>query len=79
MALLRNLGPRSAAMLAAAGIATVGDLRRTGAAAAWRRLAFMGETPSRNLLWAMSAGLLDRDWRSLTEAEKAALLAEAGL
>jgi DNA transformation protein len=75
--LLRNLGPRSAAMLARAGIGTIGDLRALGAAAAFRRVAFMGERPSRNLLWAMAAGLEGRDWRSLTPAEKAALSAEA--
>ena len=65
-------------MLARAGIATVGELRAIGAAAAFRRVAFLGEAPSRNLLWAMAAGLEGRDWRSLTAAEKAALLAEAG-
>jgi DNA transformation protein len=60
-------------MLARAGIATVGELRALGAAAAYRRLVFMGERPSRNLLWAIAAGLEGRDWRQLTEAEKAAL------
>jgi hypothetical protein len=64
-------------MLTRAGVATIGDLRSLGAAAAWRRVAFMGERPSRNLLWAMAAGLQDRDWRSLTPAEKTALTAEA--
>ncbi len=71
--LLRNLGPRSAAMLADAGIETVGDLRALGAAGAFRRLRFMGGKPSRNLLWAMAAGLQGRDWRTLDEDEKAAL------
>jgi DNA transformation protein len=76
--LLRNLGPKSAAMLARAGIATIGELRALGAVEAWRRVAFMGGKPSRNLLWAMAAGLEGRDWRSLTPAEKAALETEAG-
>jgi DNA transformation protein len=71
--MLRNLGPRSAAMLADAGIETVGDLRAIGAAGAFRRLRFMGGNPSRNLLWSMAAGLQGRDWRSLDEDEKAAL------
>lgn len=60
-------------MLARAGIATIGELRALGPAEAYRRIVFMGERPSRNLLWAMEAGLQDRDWRSLTAAEKAAL------
>ena len=76
MHLLRNLGPRSAAMLAEAGIATIGDLRAMGGTEAFRRLRFMGLRPSRNLLWAIAAGLQDRDWRSLTAAEKATLEAQ---
>jgi DNA transformation protein len=71
--LLRNLGPRSAAMLVQAGIATIGDLRALGAAEAWRRVRFMEPGASRNLFWALAAGLQDRDWRSLTPAEKRAL------
>jgi hypothetical protein len=33
---------------------------------------------SLNLLWAMVAGLEDRDWRDLTEAEKDRWKAELG-
>ena len=73
MHLLRNLGPRSAAMLASIGIATVGELRAMGAVAAFRRLRFEGARPSLILLWAMEAGLQDRDWRSLSPDEKRAL------
>lgn len=73
--LLRNLGPRSVAMLAEAGIETVGDLRALGAPGAFRRLRFLGVNPSRTLLWAMAAGLQGRDWRTLDDAEKTALQA----
>jgi DNA transformation protein len=65
-------------MLARAGIATVGELRRLGPAVAYRQVVFMGEHPSLNLLWAMAAGLQGRDWRDLDEAEKARLRDEAG-
>ena len=37
IARLANLGPKSSAMLAAAGIATVEDLRALGAVAAYAR------------------------------------------
>ncbi len=76
--LLRSLGPASAAMLARAGIFTIGELRALGPAAAFRRVVFMGEHPSRNLLWALAAGLQGRDWRELTETEKAVLDAAVG-
>ncbi len=75
-ACLRNLGPRSAALLRAAGFASIGALRAAGPVAVYHRLRF--ENPrgvSLNLLWALAAGLEDRDWRMLTAMEKAALLA----
>lgn len=70
---LRNLGPKSARLLAEAGIRTIAELRLLGAAKAYRRV--KGRA-SLNLLWAMAAGLEDRDWRTITEPEKASLLAE---
>jgi hypothetical protein len=73
---LRNLGPRSAAMLREAGFASIAALREAGAVAAFQRLRFLhGRGVSRNLLWALAAGLEDRDWRSLSDAEKTTLLA----
>ncbi len=76
---LRNLGPRSDAMLAEVGIGSVAELREVGAVEAWQRLKFaFGGRVSRNALWAIHAGLEDRDWRSLTREEKALLLAAAG-
>lgn len=70
---LRNLGPKSARLLAEAGVRTIAELRLLGAAKAYRRV--KGRA-SLNLLWAMAAGLEDRDWRTITEPEKASLLAE---
>lgn len=73
VAQLRNLGPKSALMLAEAGIRTIAELRALGAVKAYRRV--KGKA-SLNLLWAIAAGLADRDWRDLDEDEKASLLAE---
>lgn len=73
VARLRNLGPRSALMLAEAGIRTIAELRLLGPAKAYKRVE---QKASLNLLWAIAAGLEGRDWRQLNEAEKASLLAE---
>lgn len=72
---LRNLGQKSALMLAEAGIRTVGELRALGAVRAYLRVkSLRPKSASLNLLWAIAAGLEDRDWRALSKAEKASLL-----
>jgi DNA transformation protein len=70
---LRNLGPTSAAWLREAGISTIADLERIGPALAYRLVKQQHAQVSVNLLWAMAAGLSNRDWRELTEQERAAL------
>ena len=77
VASLRNLGPRSAVMLAEAGIRTVAELRVIGPARAYARvIANRKRGASLNLLWSMAAGLDDRGWQEVTAEEKASLLAE---
>jgi hypothetical protein len=58
-------------MLAEAGVTTLAELQQLGAVRAYRRVSQLqrGKT-SLNLLWALAAGLQDRDWRSLTKDEK---------
>ena len=74
---LRNLGPKSAVMLAEAGVRTVEELRELGAVRAYTRVkALRLKSASLNLLWALAAGLEDRDWRELSAEEKASLSAE---
>ena len=74
---MRNLGPKSAMMLAEAGIRSVDELREIGAVKAYARVKQMrSRGASLNLLWAMAAGLEDRDWQSVTRAEKEALMNE---
>ena len=73
---LRNLGPTSAAWLTDVGIPTITELRRLGPALAYRLVKQRRPDASRNLLWAMAAGLADRDWRDLTDEEKSKLLAD---
>jgi DNA transformation protein len=73
---LRNLGPTSAAWLRESGIATISELKRLGPALAYRLVKQQQPRTSLNLLWAMAAGLLDRDWRELTDEEKERLMVE---
>jgi DNA transformation protein len=77
LASLPNLGPASAAMLAAAGVPDAAALRALGAAAAFRRVLFArGGRASRTLLWALEGALTGRRWDRLDAATKARLLRE---
>ena len=73
---LRNLGPTSAQWLRAAGICSIGDLRRIGPVAAYRLVKQSQPRASLNLLWGLAAGIQNRDWRELTDAEKRQLMRE---
>lgn len=65
-------------MLAEVGIQTLDELAELGAVKAYLRVkALKPKSVSLNLLWALAAGLDDRDWRALSAEEKAALRAEA--
>ena len=76
VALLPNLGERSAHLLKQAGILTVGDLRETGPLEVYHRLVVLGERPSLVLLWAMVAGLRGEHWLRVTDDEKQQLKAQ---
>jgi TfoX/Sxy family transcriptional regulator of competence genes len=67
---LPNLGPKSAAWLRAAGIATRADLARLGSVDAYRRVLATGVPPSLNLLYALEGALLDLRWDRLSPAVK---------
>ncbi len=71
-----NLGPKSARMLAAAGITSPEQLREFGALAAFLAVRQSGQNPSLNLLWAIEAGLRNRHWTDLSSAEKDRLRAQ---
>ncbi|MBP89733.1 MAG: hypothetical protein CMJ64_24015 [Planctomycetaceae bacterium] len=73
---LRNLGPTSAEWLREVGIITISDLERLGPSLAYRLVKQRQPRTSLNLLWAVAAGLSDRDWRELTDEEKARFLRE---
>jgi DNA transformation protein and related proteins len=77
VSVLRNLGPKSAMLLREAGVSTLDELKALGAVRAYMRVKTLRpKSASLNLLWALAAGLEDRDWRNLSAREKSALLAE---
>ena len=77
---LRNLGPKSAVMLAEAGIRSVDELREIGAVKAYARVRQMRTRgASLNLLWSMAAGLTNHGWNALSTTQKVVLLAEIAI
>ena len=73
---LRNLGATSAAWLREIGVHTKADLERLGPALAYSLVKSKQPRASLNLLWALAGAIRDKDWRELSEAEKANLLAQ---
>jgi hypothetical protein len=60
---LRNLGLTSSAWLREVGITTISELERLGPALAFRLVKEKQPKAGLNLLWALAAGLGNRDWR----------------
>ena len=75
---LPNLGTASAAWLREAGIATISELDRLGPALAYQLVKQRRPKATLNLLWALAAGLENRDWRELTDDEKTRLQRQIG-
>jgi DNA transformation protein len=74
LAALRNLGPKSQAMLAAAGITTSDELRRLGSVAAYARVMATRANASLNLLWAIEGALCGRPWQVVAKEHRTSLL-----
>lgn len=73
---MRNLGPKSEAMLVAAGIHTPAQLEACGAVETFIALKQAGQAVSLNMLWAMEGALSNRDWRDVARDDKLRLLME---
>lgn len=73
---VRNLGGISGRWLREIGVGTRTDLERIGPILAYRLVKRQQSTASLNLLWALAAGLQNRDWRELKDSEKQLLLDE---
>ncbi len=70
---LPNLGPKSGHWLREVGINTIGDLEAVGPAIAYQLVKQHQGSVSLNLLWALVAGLENKDWRDLSEDAKLSL------
>ncbi len=74
LATLPNLGPKSQAMLARAGITTLARLRALGAVRAYVQVKRVEARASLNLLWALEGLLTDRAWQDVARDDRLALL-----
>ncbi len=72
----RNLGPKSAAMLAELDVHTLEDVQALGAAEVFVRAKVVAPKTSLNLLWALEGALRGIDWRELPPEVKRALRRE---
>jgi len=70
---IRNLGPKSDAHFAKAGITSAEELRDLGADAAYARLIAAGTRPHFIGYYALAMGLQGRPWNDCRGAEKAEL------
>lgn len=73
---LLNLGPKSSAWLAEAGIRTIAEVRALGPVGVCRRLIEGGRPVSVLLAYAIEGGLAGCHWNAIPAETKAALRAE---
>jgi DNA transformation protein and related proteins len=71
---LRNLGPKSQRMLAAAGITSLQQLRHLGAVRAYLLIRASGSHASLNLLWALEGALSGLPWQQVAREHRLSLL-----
>lgn len=74
IATLPNLGPASQAMLAAAGISDVAQLRALGSVAAYAKVKAATPSASLNLLWALEGALSGVPWQQVARTDRVGLL-----
>jgi len=74
LAKLANLGPKSAAMLAGAGIESLEQLRALGAVNAYLAVRRQQGGVSLNLLWALEGALTGRRWQAVAREDRLHLL-----
>ncbi|MBR0566892.1 TfoX/Sxy family DNA transformation protein [Azoarcus sp. L1K30] len=69
-----NLGPKSAAVLAAAGVKSAEHLAALGSVAAFSMAKRSGARVSLNLLWAIEAALCGESWQTVAREHRTSLL-----
>ena len=73
---LRNIGPKSAALLRQVGLHSREDLRGAGSVEAFLRVRRAGFKPTLNLLYSLEGALQGCHWQSLPREQREALAAE---
>lgn len=71
---LSGLGPKSQALLAAAGITTVEQHRALGSVACYARLRQQADKVSLNMLWALESALTGIHWQVVAREHRTSLL-----
>jgi DNA transformation protein and related proteins len=71
---LKNLGPVSRQMLAAAGLHDEAAVRAVGAVAAYARVRAVCPKASLNLLWALEGALTGLPWQVVAREHRTSLL-----
>lgn len=74
LASLPGLGPKSQAMLAAAGARSVEQMRQLGAVRVFLMVRRAGLQPSLNLLWALEGALTGQHWQRVAKEHRTSLL-----
>lgn len=74
IAQLPGLGPKSAAMLAGAGIVSAGQLQEMGSVRAYLKVRDAGVPVSLNLLWALEGALTGERWQDVARLHRTSLL-----
>lgn len=74
LATMANLGPKSAAVLAAAGVKSAEHLAELGSVAAFSMAKRSGARVSLNLLWAIEAALCGESWQTVAREHRTSLL-----
>ncbi len=71
---LQNIGPKSRAILAAAGITSLSRLQELEAVAAFVRAKSVSPSVTLNLLWAPEGANLDAPWQEVARSHRTSLL-----
>ena len=71
-----GLGPKSQAMLAAAGIDSVERLRSLGAVRAFLMIKRMKLSPTLNMLWGLESAITGIPWQTIARQNRLSLLIE---
>ena len=69
-----NLGPKSSRLLHAAGIQSLGQLKRMGAVAAYLQVKQISPAATLNLLWALEGALTGLPWQAVAREHRTRLL-----